>query len=66
MLIFTLVTLQFSKKDAGIYEVILKDDRGKDRSELKLLDAGQNCILNGLLMTSWVISTLRDSALIFW
>ncbi|XP_006891485.1 PREDICTED: myomesin-1 [Elephantulus edwardii] len=29
---------QFSKKDAGIYEVILKDDRGKDKSRLKLVD----------------------------
>lgn len=39
--------LQFSKKDTGIYEVILKDDRGKDISELKLTDKGQSpfCML---------------------
>nr|XP_028593102.1 myomesin-1 isoform X2 [Podarcis muralis] len=34
----TLLITEFSKKDAGIYEVILKDDRGKDKSILKLLD----------------------------
>uniref|UniRef100_A0A4X2L0F5 Myomesin 1 n=1 Tax=Vombatus ursinus TaxID=29139 RepID=A0A4X2L0F5_VOMUR len=28
----------FSRKDAGFYEVILKDDRGKDKSRLKLVD----------------------------
>ncbi|XP_037662274.1 myomesin-1 isoform X2 [Choloepus didactylus] len=36
--ICTLLITEFSKKDAGIYEVILKDDRGKDKSRLKLLD----------------------------
>ncbi|XP_066478906.1 myomesin-1 isoform X1 [Tiliqua scincoides] len=34
----TLLITEFSKKDAGIYEVILKDDRGKDKSILKLLE----------------------------
>uniref|UniRef100_A0A8C1PHJ6 Myomesin 1b n=1 Tax=Cyprinus carpio TaxID=7962 RepID=A0A8C1PHJ6_CYPCA len=29
---------QISKKDAGIYEVVLKDDRGKDTSTLNLTD----------------------------
>uniref|UniRef100_A0A671QW30 M-protein, striated muscle-like n=1 Tax=Sinocyclocheilus anshuiensis TaxID=1608454 RepID=A0A671QW30_9TELE len=29
-----------SKKDAGIYEVVLKDDRGKDTSTLNLTDQG--------------------------
>ena len=33
-------SLQISKKDAGIYEVILKDDRGKDSSTLNLTDQG--------------------------
>uniref|UniRef100_H2QE77 Myomesin 1 n=1 Tax=Pan troglodytes TaxID=9598 RepID=H2QE77_PANTR len=33
-----LLKCKFSKKDAGIYEVILKDDRGKDKSRLKLVD----------------------------
>uniref|UniRef100_A0A8D2JJF5 Myomesin-1 n=1 Tax=Varanus komodoensis TaxID=61221 RepID=A0A8D2JJF5_VARKO len=32
----TLLITEFSKKDAGVYEVILKDDRGKDKSILKL------------------------------
>lgn len=36
--ICTLLITEFSKKDAGIYEVILKDDRGKDKSRLKLVD----------------------------
>ncbi|XP_075441391.1 myomesin-1 isoform X3 [Ascaphus truei] len=35
----TLLITEFSKKDAGVYEVILKDDRGKDKSVLKLVDA---------------------------
>uniref|UniRef100_A0A665WLT9 Myomesin-1 n=1 Tax=Echeneis naucrates TaxID=173247 RepID=A0A665WLT9_ECHNA len=29
---------QISKKDAGVYEVVLKDDRGKDTSTLNLTD----------------------------
>uniref|UniRef100_A0A452S5H3 Myomesin-1 n=1 Tax=Ursus americanus TaxID=9643 RepID=A0A452S5H3_URSAM len=40
--ICTLLITEFSKKDAGIYEVILKDDRGKDKSRLKLVDEGQS------------------------
>lgn len=36
--ICTLLITEFSKKDAGTYEVILKDDRGKDKSRLKLVD----------------------------
>ncbi|XP_069476954.1 myomesin-1 isoform X2 [Ambystoma mexicanum] len=35
----TLLISEFSKKDTGVYEVILKDDRGKDKSVLKLVDA---------------------------
>ncbi|KAM6457254.1 myomesin-1 isoform 3-T3 [Liasis olivaceus] len=35
----TLLITEFSKKDAGIYEVILKDERGKDNSKLKLMEA---------------------------
>uniref|UniRef100_A0A8C2S436 Myomesin 1 n=1 Tax=Capra hircus TaxID=9925 RepID=A0A8C2S436_CAPHI len=38
--ICTLLITEFSKKDAGIYEVVLKDDRGKDKSRLKLVDEG--------------------------
>ncbi|KAK2488955.1 hypothetical protein MC885_004905 [Smutsia gigantea] len=36
--ICTLLITEFSRKDAGFYEVILKDDRGKDKSRLKLVD----------------------------
>uniref|UniRef100_A0A3Q1CDK8 Myomesin 1b n=1 Tax=Amphiprion ocellaris TaxID=80972 RepID=A0A3Q1CDK8_AMPOC len=32
---------QISKKDAGVYEVVLKDDRGKDTSTLNLTDQGE-------------------------
>lgn len=31
---------QISKKDSGVYEVVLKDDRGKDTSTLNLIDQG--------------------------
>ena len=31
---------QISKKDSGVYEVVLKDDRGKDTSTLNLTDQG--------------------------
>ncbi|NXS59718.1 MYOM1 protein, partial [Brachypteracias leptosomus] len=41
----TLLISEFSKKDAGTYEVILKDDRGKDTSELLLKDTGQSHFL---------------------
>lgn len=33
---------QISKKDAGVYEVVLKDDRGKDTSTLNLKDQGKS------------------------
>lgn len=32
---------QISKKDSGVYEVVLKDDRGKDTSTLNLTDQGE-------------------------
>ncbi|MGH0151581.1 UNVERIFIED_CONTAM: hypothetical protein FKN15_026010 [Acipenser sinensis] len=38
----TLLISQISKKDAGIYEVILRDDRGKDKSLLKLVDQAES------------------------
>ncbi|XP_046879447.1 myomesin-1 isoform X8 [Hypomesus transpacificus] len=38
--------LKISKKDAGIYEVILKDDRGKDSSTLNLTDQGFKNMMN--------------------
>uniref|UniRef100_A0A8C4S292 Myomesin-1 n=1 Tax=Erpetoichthys calabaricus TaxID=27687 RepID=A0A8C4S292_ERPCA len=39
-------TLLISQKDAGIYEVILRDDRGKDKSLLKLTDKGFTELMN--------------------
>ncbi|OXB60747.1 hypothetical protein ASZ78_015576 [Callipepla squamata] len=42
----TLLISEFSKKDTGIYEVILKDDRGKDISELKLTDTAFADLMN--------------------
>lgn len=43
---------QISKKDAGIYEVVLKDDRGKDTSMLNLKDQGRSAQrrLGGILV----------------
>ncbi|XP_040287833.1 LOW QUALITY PROTEIN: myomesin-1 [Bufo bufo] len=35
----TLLVTEVTRKDAGIYELILKDDRGKDKSVLKLVDS---------------------------
>ncbi|XP_056868530.1 M-protein, striated muscle isoform X7 [Takifugu flavidus] len=37
---------QISKKDAGVYEVVLKDDRGKDTSTLNLKDQGFKDLMN--------------------
>ncbi|XP_054620870.1 myomesin-1 isoform X2 [Dunckerocampus dactyliophorus] len=37
---------QISKKDAGVYEVVLKDDRGKDTSALNLTDQGFKDLMN--------------------
>ncbi|CAI5672930.1 unnamed protein product [Oreochromis niloticus] len=37
---------QISKKDAGVYEVILKDDRGQDTSTLNLTDQGFKDLMN--------------------
>ncbi|NXI48364.1 MYOM1 protein, partial [Galbula dea] len=42
----TLLISEFSKKDAGTYEVILKDDRGKDTSELELKDTAFADLMN--------------------
>ncbi|XP_062336197.1 myomesin-1 isoform X3 [Osmerus eperlanus] len=44
--VLTLEIAQISKKDAGIYEVILKDDRGKDSSTLNLTDQGFKNMMN--------------------
>ncbi|XP_054478598.1 myomesin-1 [Anoplopoma fimbria] len=39
-------TLKISKKDSGVYEVVLKDDRGKDTSTLNLKDQGFKDLMN--------------------
>ncbi|XP_078543595.1 myomesin-1 isoform X4 [Lissotriton helveticus] len=44
----TLLISEFSKKDTGVYEVILKDDRGKDKSMLKLVDAAFADLMNAV------------------
>ncbi|XP_067256083.1 myomesin-1 isoform X3 [Chanodichthys erythropterus] len=44
--VLTLEITQISKKDAGIYEVVLKDDRGKDTSTLNLTDQGFKELMN--------------------
>ncbi|XP_041670306.1 M-protein, striated muscle isoform X2 [Cheilinus undulatus] len=37
---------QISKKDSGVYEVVLKDDRGQDKSMLNLTDQGFKDLMN--------------------
>ncbi|XP_029955781.1 M-protein, striated muscle isoform X2 [Salarias fasciatus] len=37
---------QITKKDAGMYEVVLKDERGKDTSKLNLTDQGFKELMN--------------------
>ncbi|XP_071347565.1 myomesin 1a (skelemin) isoform X2 [Trachinotus anak] len=39
---------KISKSDAGIYEVFLKDERGRDRSTFNLTDAGYQAVMNEL------------------
>uniref|UniRef100_A0A8C1DC73 Myomesin 1a (skelemin) n=1 Tax=Cyprinus carpio carpio TaxID=630221 RepID=A0A8C1DC73_CYPCA len=39
---------KISKKDAGVYEVKLKDERGKDKTLLNLTDAGYQAVLNAV------------------
>ncbi|XP_040910379.1 myomesin 1a (skelemin) isoform X2 [Toxotes jaculatrix] len=39
---------KISKKDAGIYEVFLRDDRGKDNSIFSLTDQGYQAVMNEL------------------
>ncbi|XP_008285898.1 myomesin 1a (skelemin) isoform X1 [Stegastes partitus] len=39
---------KISKQDAGIYEVFLRDDRGKDKSAFSLTDAGYQAVMNEL------------------
>lgn len=44
----TLLITEITRKDAGIYELILKDDRGKDKSVLKLIDAAFDDLMNAV------------------
>ncbi|XP_057192569.1 myomesin-1 isoform X2 [Triplophysa rosa] len=44
--VLTLEIAQISKKDAGVYEVVVKDDRGKDTSTLNLTDQGFKDLMN--------------------
>ncbi|KAM4534315.1 myomesin-1 isoform 3-T3 [Odontesthes bonariensis] len=44
--ILKLEIAQISRKDAGVYEVILKDDRGQDTSTLNLTDQGFKDLMN--------------------
>uniref|UniRef100_A0A3P8UC28 Myomesin 1a (skelemin) n=1 Tax=Amphiprion percula TaxID=161767 RepID=A0A3P8UC28_AMPPE len=39
---------KISKQDAGIYEVFLRDERGKDKSTFNLTDAGYQAVMNEL------------------
>ncbi|XP_074477557.1 myomesin-1 isoform X4 [Sebastes fasciatus] len=39
-------SIKISKKDSGVYEVVLKDDRGKDTSTLNLKDQGFKDLMN--------------------
>ncbi|XP_018408912.1 PREDICTED: myomesin-1 [Nanorana parkeri] len=44
----TLLITEISRKDAGIYELILKDDRGKDKSVLKLVDSAFDDVMTAV------------------
>uniref|UniRef100_A0A1A8I2E1 Myomesin 1a (Skelemin) n=1 Tax=Nothobranchius kuhntae TaxID=321403 RepID=A0A1A8I2E1_NOTKU len=39
---------KISKQDTGIYEVFLRDERGKDKSSFSLTDAGYQAVMNEL------------------
>ncbi|KAM4728858.1 myomesin 1a (skelemin) isoform 2-T2 [Anableps anableps] len=39
---------KISKQDAGIYEVFLRDERGKDKSSFNLTEAGYQIVMNEL------------------
>ncbi|KAL2085317.1 hypothetical protein ACEWY4_018637 [Coilia grayii] len=44
--VLNLEIAQISRKDAGVYETIVKDDRGKDTSKLNLTDQGFKDLMN--------------------
>ncbi|XP_072296951.1 myomesin 1a (skelemin) isoform X2 [Eucyclogobius newberryi] len=39
---------KISKRDAGVYEVLLKDERGQDKSIFNMTDAGYQAVMNEL------------------
>uniref|UniRef100_A0A673L4B0 M-protein, striated muscle-like n=1 Tax=Sinocyclocheilus rhinocerous TaxID=307959 RepID=A0A673L4B0_9TELE len=65
---------QISKKDAGVYEVKLKDERGKDKTLLNLTDAGRSHVVkansstelkvmsteHGIILYSFVVHYIED------
>ncbi|XP_071026748.1 myomesin-1-like isoform X1 [Oncorhynchus clarkii lewisi] len=44
--VLNLEIAQISKKDAGVYEIVMKDDRGKDTSTLNLTEQGFRDLMN--------------------
>ncbi|XP_040209960.1 myomesin-1 isoform X2 [Rana temporaria] len=44
----TLLITEITRKDAGIYELVLKDDRGKDKSVLKLIDSAFDDLMSAV------------------
>ncbi|KAJ8279799.1 hypothetical protein COCON_G00068650 [Conger conger] len=46
--VLSLEIAQISKRDAGVYEVVLKDERGKDTATLKLTDQGFKDLMNAV------------------
>ncbi|XP_064188960.1 M-protein, striated muscle isoform X2 [Anguilla rostrata] len=46
--VLSLEISQISKKDAGVYEVVLKDDRGTDTAKLNLTDQGFKDLMNAV------------------
>ncbi|KAF4089395.1 hypothetical protein AMELA_G00066070 [Ameiurus melas] len=56
--VLTLEITKISKKDAGVYEVIVKDDRGQDKSTLNLTDQGFKDLMNQVFSVIANSSTL--------
>ncbi|XP_014013274.2 M-protein, striated muscle isoform X2 [Salmo salar] len=44
--VLNLEIAQISKRDAGVYEIVMKDDRGKDTSTLNLTEQGFRDLMN--------------------
>uniref|UniRef100_A0A8C4I3S6 Myomesin 1a (skelemin) n=1 Tax=Dicentrarchus labrax TaxID=13489 RepID=A0A8C4I3S6_DICLA len=50
---------KISKSDAGIYEVFLRDDRGKDKSTFSLTDAGTVSLMNVVIKSTTSSSEIK-------